>query len=137
MTVESNEEQELNRKLDYIRSRLGAAVLYDQLAEECSELVQAALKQSRFIRQVNPTDIEQVDIVRNVDEEVGDVLLCLDVLGLKPDVRMGIAKLDRWVSRIEKHEAALKANAQEQMAQMMAEEPEPEGDGDANAGTDD
>lgn len=127
--MEQQQENPQAKQIEYLRTRLGAAVLYDQLAEECTELAQAALKQSRQIRGINPTKMEQVDIVRNVDEEVNDVLLCLDVLGLSPDIRMSTAKLDRWTKRVEEHEARLKADAAKAMAEMAVE-----GDTDAGSG---
>ena len=41
-------------KLQYLRENIPVADLFGQLAEECTELAQAALKMQRHLREVNP-----------------------------------------------------------------------------------
>ena len=123
-TAKAQEKSILN-----LRNQLGPAILYDQLAEECCELAQAALKQSRYIRQLNPTEMEQVDIVTNVNEEVSDVLLCLDVLGLSPDIRLMTAKLERWDKRVAKRFKEMQEEMEKAIKEKEAENgPEPNDD---------
>lgn len=83
-----------------IRRGLSPAAIFEQLAEECVELAQCALKQARIIRGENPTPADIVDVVKATDEEVADVLNCFTVLGLQPNNSLMTAKLMRWGSRI-------------------------------------
>lgn len=54
-----------------------------QLAEECSELAQAALKVVRTLpSSMNPTPVRSDDAMANMYEEFGDVLMCADLCGL-------------------------------------------------------
>lgn len=102
------------RVSDYIPER----VAYSQLAEECVELAHAALKLSRF---ADPDQIKTVgaahedEVIRNVIEEIGDVLCCLDVL-MEFSRIGGVVMIDdaiteaqemkyqRWLGRLENAE---------------------------------
>lgn len=84
--------------VDYI----GEAACYEALAEECSELCHAALKQARLLRGENPVgdsyDISKVH--KMLVEEATDVLLILEELGMKEeDWRIYIQKRDRMLKR--------------------------------------
>lgn len=91
-----------------IRSRLSRTEILAQLAEECSELAQAALKLRRAIRGDNPTPVTVDEAEAKVTEEVADVLLCIMAAGdyvqnmivdreLK---RIMDKKASRWVFRL-------------------------------------
>lgn len=90
--------------IEYIRSNLGNAEQLAGLAEEATELAHAALKLRRSIDGSNPTPVAEKEAVRNLIEEIGDVLLYLEVLGfpVEPkDYRNEMdAKLERWVRRL-------------------------------------
>lgn len=77
--------------------------LYAQLAEECAELTQAALKCIRAQGySKNPTPLSCEDAIKNLREEINDVLIAAYVLGLvdRSCVR-DWSKLVRWAERIE------------------------------------
>ena len=78
------------------------------LAEECSELAQAALKLRRSLDGTNWTPRTRSECVDNMQEEIGDVLCCLVVLGFMEEEQpvrdfLSPAKADRWLSRLEEH----------------------------------
>lgn len=77
-----------------------------QLAEECAELGQAALKYRRVLDGTNPTPVGETEAIGNLYEEAGDVIGCLLALSLTDvDARIGDyvdpAKFERWVRRLE------------------------------------
>ncbi len=74
-----------------------------QLAEEGAELAQAALKLRRVITGVNPTPKTYRAAVKDLNEEIADVLLCLEQLcemdnDMIRDIRN--KKLARWLTRL-------------------------------------
>lgn len=76
-----------------------------QLAEESSELAQAALKLRREKMGTNPTQVSEEEALNNLCEEFADVLTCFCEIGLTQDNRDKIfdlhdKKLDRWISRL-------------------------------------
>ena len=76
-----------------------------QLGEECSELSAIVFKLIRKIDETNPTPLSFSEINQRVDEEVTDVMLCLDVIGGDfGDMELYRKKLDRWVKRLEEKE---------------------------------
>lgn len=87
----------------YILKNLDPPTLYDQLAEECNELAQAALKASRAFRGSNPTPKSYDEIVDDLIDESLDVFLCVHILGL-PYGKVPEGKLARWVRRLEERE---------------------------------
>lgn len=85
-----------------------------QIAEEASELAQAALKYLRFIKGVNPVYINGVradkndddvaqHLLDNIREELSDVVLACDVAGFKPSKGTMWRKLSRWRMRLEEN----------------------------------
>lgn len=85
-----------------------------QIAEEASELAQAALKYLRFINGVNPVYINGVradkndadvaqHLLDNIREELSDVVLACDVAGFKPYKSIMQRKLSRWRMRLEEN----------------------------------
>lgn len=77
-----------------------------QLAEEASELSQAALKLRRAIDGKNPTPKSISECVVALDEEIADVELCLCQLGFASDAHINTQasimcrKEERWLSRL-------------------------------------
>ena len=73
------------------------------VAEEASELAQAALKLRRTLNGKNPTPVSVQDAMRDFDEEVADVELYLEQVALKDCDRIREIrnrKLARWVERL-------------------------------------
>ena len=90
-----------------ILRKIGTPALLEQLAEESAELAQAALKLSRAMRHENPTPKTQSECFMNLEEEIADVLLCLDILHTRyfnaEDVkRVMEIKRRRWENRLSK-----------------------------------
>lgn len=92
----------LNKK---IKQHLPQDELLAQLAEECAELSQAALKLRRALTGINPTPVAADEARRNLVEEVADVY---NVLGLLLDAEDNAEiysiirrKKERWLKRLE------------------------------------
>lgn len=82
---------------------LGEPALLEQLAEECSELAQAALKLARLERGENPTPKTEEKCVENLLEELGDVNLCMSVVEANRGIHIRCLSVDkkaRWAKRI-------------------------------------
>ena len=91
--------------IEYVREQLPDTELLAQLAEEAAELGQAALKLRRVIDGRNPTPVSLSVAHANFEEEIADVLLCLETLGFYLDVlakykAMMDGKLTRWAKRL-------------------------------------
>lgn len=87
---------------EVIRS-LGEPALLEQLAEECSELAQAALKLARLERGENPTPKTEEECVVNLLEELGYVNLCMSVVEANRCINIRCLSVDkkaRWAQRI-------------------------------------
>lgn len=94
--------------IEFIRDQIPEEELLVQLAEEASELVQAALKFHRVLDGRNPTPVRLSEAWANLQEEISDVFLCLTVLEINPvDQEYLVSmqkKLDRWVGRLREKE---------------------------------
>ena len=88
----------INRNI--VKDTIGIAALYEQLAEECTELGKAALKKSRKLRGENPTPLTNEEIDANIIEELTDIQLVADTLGIEYDKDIYMNKLDRWTKRV-------------------------------------
>lgn len=90
--------------MNYIRENVPTPELLAQLAEEAAELGHAALKMRRVVDGKNPTPVTFDEAFANLNEEIGDILLCLETLGLPVEARAYRnemdAKLERWVRRM-------------------------------------
>lgn len=76
--------------------------LYESLAEEASELSQAAIKMCRLGSQTNPTDKTEKEARDDLIEEFTDVFnIAIRILELKPDFLIGDYKLYRWCKRLD------------------------------------
>lgn len=88
----------------YIKSHLPVTEILAQLAEECSELAQAAHKLRRAIDGANPTPVTVEEAREDLLEECGDIDNCLELLltareheliaGARPN------KFPRWAKRL-------------------------------------
>lgn len=88
-----------------IKQRLPQDELLAQLAEECSELSQAALKLRRALTGINPTPVTVDEARKSLVEEAADVY---NVLGLLLDAADNAEiysiirrKKARWLKRLE------------------------------------
>lgn len=59
---------------------------YESLAEECTELAQAALKMARLIRGENPTPIKRGEAETNLQQEIENTFSIIDDENLTTDV---------------------------------------------------
>lgn len=75
--------------------------LYEQLAEECTELGKAALKMARVLRKENPTPVKLEEAQEMILEELSDVATVCEVLDLSPIRDLMRMKIQRWVGRLE------------------------------------
>ena len=97
-----------SKKHEYIRTRVPAEEGLAQLAEEATELAHAALKMRRALGTTNPTPVSSLEALARLKEEVADVWLLLEVLGIdgNPEEyeRIKDYKLQRWVDRLQNAE---------------------------------
>ncbi len=90
---------------NYILSILDARTLLEQLAEEASELAQAALKLIRAAEYSNnPTPITLQEAEVGLDEELHDVLAVASLLGIIEYDDDENPKWKRWAERLGKHD---------------------------------
>lgn len=95
-------------EVEYIKATLNESERLLALAEEASELVQAALKLRRVREGRNPSPTTEQEAAASMIEEYGDVLNCIEVL-LTPSqhaeaVQSRLVKRARWVGRSQKNE---------------------------------
>lgn len=91
-----------------IRALLPRAEILAQLAEECAELSQAALKLRRALTGDNPTPVSAEDAEDHLWEEAADVILCVNLLGEWPVINDAGSALNeqmdkkeaRWARRL-------------------------------------
>ena len=90
-------------ELDRINTLLGISELLAGLAEEATELAQAALKLRRTLDKRNPTPVTMAEASDKLNEEFADVLLCAAALGIdEKGVEEYVRKKSaRWIGRIE------------------------------------
>ena len=99
-------------KMQFIADKLGKEEVLTAVAQEASELAQAALKLRRAYSGKNYTPNTDYMCLKNIAEETADLELCLDVLKLSLTINSTIfikkekaavkeKKLDRWVERLE------------------------------------
>lgn len=89
-----------------ILDHVGEPAVLEQTAEECAELAHACLKMSRNLRGENPTPVADVWIKASVQEELADLMNCVDILlnipwmNAKRVQDIQIEKIKRWGERI-------------------------------------
>lgn len=105
MEQRQSDAEDMNRT---IASKLGARERLETLAEEAAELSQAALKMIRAYKMggaVNPTPVTPNEALENLFEEIADVELAVEALGLYYMSRRRIGEIkeekrSRWVKRL-------------------------------------
>ena len=89
----------------FIREKVPKEEMLALLAEEATELAHAALKLRRVYDGKNPTPVTHEEAFENLKEEIADVRLIIDVLGMDKNhmerCMMQSSKLKRWVQRLE------------------------------------
>ncbi len=101
---EDDSYPECTIELERINDILGPVAMYLQLAEEAAELYQAAAKLARFYEGRNPVayDIRNSDTLKEkLVEELTDVAIVVDALGIRVNPGLYLDKVARWTSRIE------------------------------------
>lgn len=91
--------------MGYMRDRIGTAAMFEQLAEEASELCKAALKSARIIRGENPTPVTSRQASEDLREEYTDVIICANEIGLLYDAGLAEYKRKRFKQRWEENHA--------------------------------
>lgn len=91
-----------------IFAKLGRAAVLEQLAEEASEVAQAALKMARIIRGENPTPKTHMEARADLEEELADFRVCVEVLDRNDLIfemeiikKLSEVKMKRWLDRLE------------------------------------
>lgn len=101
--------QEMSNK-EYIKSRLSNRALLEQLAEEAAEVSQAALKLIRAMpNSDNPTPVTFNEACEDLSNELIDVVIVADILGLTLSteaIKDDHPKLVRWAERLRPKGAA-------------------------------
>ena len=100
------------KKINFIAEKVGKEEILAAVAEEATELAQAALKLRRAYDGRNYTPNTDYMCLKNMAEEMADLELCIEVLknslpgeqviflnNRKPAIKN--KKLDRWVERLE------------------------------------
>ena len=99
-----------DNKINCIRDNLSDVDMILQLAEEASELSQAASKALRVKLRHNPTPVTEDQALKSVLEEFADVLLSFEALFNrqhdKEVLNIKFSKLDRWYHRVCEHDAS-------------------------------
>ena len=91
---------------EHIAGKYGKKYILRQMAEECCELAQAALKYIRAVRKETPMRIDEA--IEHLTEEIADVRLMIDAVSATVltwrdvDAMQAIKeqKLDRWKTRM-------------------------------------
>ena len=105
--MKNNTLQPDPEKLQYIVDCLPTEELLAQLAEEASELAQAALKLRRVEDGINPARISKEDAIKNLLEEIADVNLSIHLLGFDNKKfeevcqEIMVQKTDRWADSLD------------------------------------
>lgn len=88
-----------------IKQHIPQDELLVQLAEECAELSQAALKLRRALTGINPTPVTAEEARKNLVEETADVYnvlgLLLDAVDNAEIYSIIRRKRERWLKRLE------------------------------------
>lgn len=91
-----------SERLEKIKRQIGKEEVLAQLAEESSELSQAALKYRRALSGVNPTPVSCIDADENLQEEFADTLLNAMMAGVDSGAVAEVIykKVNRWCERL-------------------------------------
>ena len=88
--------------MNEIRKKVPLTEILAGLAEECGELVQAALKLRRVFDKTNYTPMTEEEAIENLYEEIADVKLYMSMIDINPQYIESIQnhKLERWKERL-------------------------------------
>lgn len=88
--------------MNIIKKEIPVTELLAGLAEEASELAQAALKLRRVFDKTNPTPTKEEEAIEHLWEEIADVKLYVSMLDVNPREisRFMSEKQKRWESRL-------------------------------------
>ena len=88
--------------MNIVKEKMPVPELLAGLAEECSELAQAALKLRRVFDQTNPTPMDEETAKDRFFEEVADVQLYLKMIDIPWNYvkEIAIEKNKRWANRL-------------------------------------
>lgn len=93
-------DAEYKKNVCYVLDNVSVPDILNQLAEEASELAQAALKMSRTMSSTNPSAIDSVDAYANLLEEYSDVVNVATVMSISSNNYICEKKMERWANRI-------------------------------------
>jgi len=82
-----------------IHDMISKPALFEQLAEEATELAHAALKYARILREENPTPVTPEEGYAKIIEEYSDLIQCSRILDIPTDEEQIEVKYHRWVKR--------------------------------------
>ena len=104
-TISMEENKTYEERRNYISASLTTRTILEQLAEESAELSQAALKLIRASgASENKANISNIEAEANLIEEIRDVLMIIDLLGLGLEDLVkkneGYFKWQRWFERL-------------------------------------
>ena len=105
-TGEGQDMQNKEEIFEAISEKYGKGYMLRQLAEECSELAQAALKYIRVLRNETPMRIDEA--LEHLTDEIADVRLMIDAVSTSvlswrdvDDMQaIKVQKLERWKTRM-------------------------------------
>jgi NTP pyrophosphatase (non-canonical NTP hydrolase) len=88
--------------MNIIKQKVPVTELLAGLAEEASELAQAALKLRRVYDGTNPTPVKEEDAMERLYEEMADVKLYCSMLNINAKYISDVmqTKLQRWEQRL-------------------------------------
>lgn len=88
--------------MNIVKEKMPVPELLAGLAEECSELAQAALKLRRVFDQTNPTPMDEETAKDRFFEEVADVQLYLKMIDIPWNYvkEIAVEKNKRWANRL-------------------------------------
>ena len=95
-----DKNMEYFKNIIYSQKEMSCESRFQQLAEECAEACQAALKVVRTLNEDNPTTISTNEAVEHLVEEISDIKVCLDLIGLGPSKEIMEQKAERLVKRL-------------------------------------
>lgn len=97
----------VNEDLQFVIDCLPTAERLAQLAEECVEAAHAAMKLRRCYDRTNPSRTPKEVAIKNLQEEIADILLTMKTLGLDTEEHWKIYeeisadKTVRWAKTLE------------------------------------
>ena len=117
ITIELISTKRIRR--NYIKKMVDRRTLLELMAEEAAELSQACLKSIRAEKlSHNPTPMKKEAALQNLQEELDDLMLVADLVGLRTWPYENTEKVKRWVYRL------MEADAEEVAENELCKETE-------------